>query len=142
MGDLFFYKNHENDLGDMSKRRWREVRKLLPLAVAYVNDAMMLDWDQGTRRSVLVSELGARPARAVQNDAIDVPPKGHVDVGSLLRDDADAMDEVIIQDAEALVRFFGWCAFLSQRDGVFELYAECVAALKRATPGVENYVSR
>ncbi len=142
MGNLFFFKSYDHDLGDMGKRRWHEVRKLLPLAFEYVNDAMTLDWEDGARRSVVVGPRGAEPSVSRANDAqVSLPPAGPFDPRTMLIDRADATDEVFVQDATAWLRFFAWCDFLEHRDGVFRLYGGCVTALRVATTGIEDHAA-
>jgi hypothetical protein len=130
MGNLFTYG--ENVVGDVSKRRWEVIRRLLPILLEYVNSAMVLEWGYEEARSVVVHREGAVVPDLPPMTAAP-PPRGRFDLGTLLDDKADHFDEIFILDPGELARLWAWCDFLSERDGVFMLFAPLVTALRERT---------
>jgi hypothetical protein len=117
VGNLVFYRSSENDLGDVGKGRWREMRRLLPALIEYLNVAMRHDW------------------RA------EAPPIGEFSLADIVEDKSESFDEIYIRDADELVRLFQWFAFLHQRDGAANLYANLIEELRRCTAGIDRFAS-
>lgn len=139
MGHLVFYRCYDHELGDVSVGRWREIRKLLPSLVEYLNNAMTLDWEQGTRRNVtLYSDGSVRPPEAA--DAT-MPPVAPFILEHIFRDESDGLNEIYVEDADELTRLFAWYDFLSARDGAAALYAPLIQALRSCTCGFEAFSS-
>ncbi|MEZ4298779.1 MAG: hypothetical protein R3B70_27760, partial [Polyangiaceae bacterium] len=49
-----FYLDRDKDLGEVSKGRWRVLRRLLGVFVDYVNEAMREPWSAGDYRNVVL----------------------------------------------------------------------------------------
>lgn len=122
MGNLVFYRSNENDLGDVGKGRWREMRRLLPALIEYLHVAM--------HQHERVDHTGA-----------EAPPTGEFRLADIVQDESENLDEIYIRDADELVRLFKWFAFLHQRDGAANLYANLVDELRRCTAGIERFAS-
>ena len=108
MGILVFYDGDGRIAGDIGKRHWRQVRRLLPLLVDWLNDHMR------------------RPPKVV-------PPKlivGTFKLATMLRDDADKSEEINLLDLGEWKRFFAWCDFLAPYDETFKFFAPVVALLR------------
>ena len=132
MGNLFYYRKPENDLGDLSKGRWRQVRKILPHMIDYINESMQEKWNEGTIRNVSI------PGPNFQAKA-DIPPKKFLLCDRIFADLSEVQDEVCIIDSRAIKTIFEWSDFLLKRDGAFKLYVPTLEAFKQATYGIENY---
>ena len=138
MGSLFFYKDYQHSLGDVAAGRWRQMRKLLPALVEYLNESMAVDWDSGTRLNVAVSEAGASPGLPGPR----TPPRiGPFALDRLLRDESQTRHEIYIEDADEFMRLLDWHAFLQDRDGAASLYEPLVSELRARTRGIEVFAS-
>ena len=139
MGHLLFYQSYAHDLGDVSVGRWREIQQLLPPFLEYLNSAMQLNWDPGTRRNVTVFKSGAVvPPEIPANDKPCVAP---FILARFLRDESNIRNEIYIEDAGELLRMFDWYDFLLVRDGAARLYLPLVEALRSCTRGIETLAS-
>ncbi len=139
MGNLFFYKTYDNDLGDCSKERWRHAARLLPLMLDFINRSMAKDWHSGRFENVSVSR-NVSTVSLLQKSQFPKPPTGEFILNTFLDDRSDC-DEIYIQDANELMRLFAWCEFLRQRDGVFAFYEPLVDALRSWTWGVDAFAT-
>lgn len=139
MGHLLFYQSYDQELGDVSVGRWREIQRLLPPLLDYLNSAMQLNWDAGTRRNVTVFKGGAVvPPEIPANDKPCVTP---FILARFLRDESDKLNEIYVEDAGELLRMFHWYDFLLTRDGAARLYLPLVEALRSCTGGIETLAS-
>ena len=139
MGHLLFYKDYDHDLGDVSIGRWREIQRLLPLLVEYVNRAMTQDWHPGTRQNVTVYTDGSLQPCGDLNVA--KPSGSPFILAGIIRDESNGLNEIYVEDADELVRLFAWYEYLAARDGAASLYAPLVAALRSCTRGIEFFTS-
>lgn len=137
MGNLFYYKNYDNDLGDCSKARWRHAARLLPLLLDFVNRSMVNDWSTGKLKSISVSD-DASATPPLERTQLAEPPVGEFVLDQFLDDRSDC-DEIYVSDANELMRFFAWCDFLRQRDGVFAFYEPLVEGLRSWTHGIDAF---
>lgn len=129
MGNVFYLGNGGPNVGDMSKGRWREMRRLLPLFLHFINSAMKDDWRPGVMRSVVVFQNGSSSPSFGKKDSLP-PTPGTFEFARLIRDLADDTDEVFFEDQAELVRLISWCDFLESRDGAFLFYKPVADALR------------
>ena len=129
MGNLFYYRQPDNELGDISKGRWRQVRKILPHMIDYINESMQEEWKEGTIRNISV------PGDTLDSKA-EIPQKHYLKSDKIFADLSEVQDEVCIIDSEAIKTIFEWSDFLQKRDGAFKLYLPTLGALKQATYGI------
>ncbi len=139
MGHLLFYRSYDHDLGDISVGRWRELQRLLPPFLEYVNGAMNSNWGPGTRRNVTVCADGSVQPPETSGD--EKPSVGPFMLAHLIRDESDGLNEIYVEDACELMRLFDWYAFLEARDGAASLYSPLVEALRSCTRGIEAFAS-
>lgn len=139
MGHILFYKSYEHELGDVSVGRWREIQRLLPPFVEYVNGAMTLDWSSGIRRNVTVyADDSLKLFEASDAERLTILP---FMLTRFLRDESDVLNEIYVEDADEVMRLFAWYDFLSARDGAASLYAPLVQTLRSCTRGIEAFAS-
>lgn len=139
MGNCISYLDPSNDLGDISKGRWRVMRRLLVPFLDYVNDAMREPWAEGELRNVVIRG-GAMTPQGAAGEADRAPLDRPFSLDGILEDHADGMSEIIFVDAAELSRLLAWATFLEQRDGAFELFAPLVRTLREKTARIEEYV--
>ena len=132
MGNTFYYKERENDLGEMSNGRWRQVRRILPLMIDYINESMHEEWKEGVTRNVSI------PGDKLDSSAT-VPEKKYLKKDQIFTDLSGMWSEVFIDDSQAIKTIFEWSDFLQKRDGAYQLYLPTLEALKQATYGIEKY---
>jgi hypothetical protein len=139
VGYLLFYQSYDHALGDVSVGRWREIQRLLPPFIEYVNSAMMLNWDPATRRNPTVYADGTMlPPETDDNEKPAVNP---FVLTLFIRDESDGLNEIYVEDACELLRMFEWYKFLTARDGAASLYTPLVEALQSCTRGIEAFAS-
>ena len=139
MGNSISYLTPDNDLGEISKGRWKVMRRLLEVFLDYVNESMNEPWPAGHFRNVVLSD--ARTLAPGREEVGEAPPTGAFAMSGILDDLSDEIDEVIIVDAVELRRLFAWARFLEQRDGSFEFFVPLVNTLRGKTAKLEHYVT-
>jgi hypothetical protein len=139
LGHLLFYQSYAHDLGEVSVGRWREIQRLLPPFVDYLNSAMEEKWPAGTRRNVTVfADDTVVPPETRSNER---PCVGQFILAGVIRDESDGQNEIYVEDADELIRMFDWYDFLVARDGAAQLYMPLVEAIRSCTRGIEAYAS-
>ena len=138
MGNNISYRTPDNDLGEISKGRWRVMRRLLEVFVDYVNASMRTPWHEGQFRNVVVRQPGDLPIPDVSGRGA-APPSGEFRLEAILRDLSDEMDEIIFVDASELGRLLAWADFLAERDGAFEFFVPLVRTLREKTATIDRY---
>jgi hypothetical protein len=112
MGILVFYEGDGRIAGDIPQKQWREIRRLLPLAVDLINREMAQKQSRPTPE-----KLVAKPIKAEQ----------------LLRDDSKVSEEVNILDAAEWRRLFNWWDFLSPLVDAMRFYQPVIDILRAQT---------
>lgn len=140
MGHLLFYQSYDHHLGDVSIGRWREIQRLFPAFLEYVNSAMLLTWNPTTRRNVLLTAEGSM----LPGEPPNVAPPSMVPfvLTGFIRDESDGLNEIYVTDAGELLRLFAWFDFLVMRDGAASLYSPFVEALRSCTYGIARFALR
>jgi len=131
MGNLILY--NDQNIGDVAKAKWRLMRQLLPIAIAFVNASMKEAWEPGTLRNVVVSTSGVTPAVPATSTAPSA--RAPFSLEAIFDDQSDTFDEIHLLDAAELQRLFTWCDFLVTRDGAYELIQPVIEALRIRTRG-------
>ena len=131
MGNLIIH--HDKGIGEVAKGRWRLMRQLLPIAIAFVNDSMKKEWEPGTLSNVAVSATHMTPAASPTSVAPSSTRPFSFE--SMFEDQSETLDEIHLLDADELRRLFAWCDFLATRDGAYELIEPLVEALRMRTRG-------
>lgn len=108
MGILIFYEGDGRIAGDIDKRHWRQMRRILP---------PLFDW---------LNEHMRRPPKTVPPTLIVEPFK----LTAMLRDEADKTEEVNLIGLDEWKRFFAWCDFLAPRDDAFKFFGPTVELLR------------
>jgi hypothetical protein len=123
VGYLLFYQSYDHALGDVSVGRWREIQRLLPPFIEYVNSAMMLNWDPATRRNPTVYADGTMlPPETDDNEKPAVNP---FVLTLFIRDESDGLNEIYVEDA---------CELLRMRLCIRPLSKRCSPALVELKP--------
>jgi hypothetical protein len=105
-------QDNRHDLGEVAVGRWREMQKLLPLLIEYVNRSIMVAWHEGRLANVAIDATGTvAPGRAAAS-APSPEPRPFV-LRDFLVDWADGFSEIDITDAAELQRLFAWCDYLA-----------------------------
>jgi hypothetical protein len=108
MGILVFYEGDGRIAGDIRRRHWRQMRRVLPLLFDWLNEHMR------------------RPPS-------NTPPKlvvGQFKLAAMMRDDSGKTEEINLIDLAEWKRFFGWCDFLAPLDDSFGFFAPVVQVLR------------
>jgi len=135
MGNNIYYLNHENKLSDISKGRWKVIRRILEVLVDYLNSTMHRNWSAGEFRNVVVRETNPFTNQNIRS--FQSPPSiGEFRLENIFEDLSDSLDEIIIIDSAELKRLFQWCDFLRERDGAFEFFVPLVNTLSQMTAGI------
>ncbi len=131
MGCELYYQRHEHRLGSLSLRRWNEVRRLLPLLVNFVNEAMADEV-----RDLMVSSSGASEPQCSPPEQL--PPEVRpLALADMMSEDRLSQNEIYIDKAEEWDRLFAWCDFLAKREGVvYELYRPLVETIRPCLQGM------
>ena len=108
MGILVFYEGDGRIAGDIGKRHWRQMRRLLPLLFDWLNEHMR------------------RPPKPVPEKLTVATFK----LATMLRDEADAKEEINLIDLAEWKRFFDWCDFLAPLDDTYRFFAPAVELLR------------
>lgn len=108
MGILVFYDGDGRIAGDIEKRHWRQMRRILPQVFEWVNDQMR------------------KPPKAPPPELTVAPFK----LPKMMRDDADKTEEINLVELAEWKRFFAWCDFLGPRDDTFKFFVPVVALLR------------
>ncbi len=108
MGILVFYDGDGRIAGDIGKRHWRQMRRLLPILFDWLNEHMR------------------RPPKNAPAALASVTFK----LAAMLRDDADKREEINLIDPAEWKRFFAWCDFLAPLDDTFKFFAPAVTLLR------------
>ena len=116
MGNETYYLSSNQRLGDVSKGRWVEMSKMMPLLLDFVNSSMEKNW-------------GNSPPADKQKFRMD----------GLLQDASRGRNEIIFRDAHELKRLFAWCQFLEAHNGAFSLYKPLVETLSDITWEIARY---
>ena len=111
MGNIIFFQSSEHEIGNVGKGRWREMRRLLPALVEYLN-ASTTDRDRDT-----------------------------FELTRIFRDESDFRDEVYIDDASELLRLFKRFSSVSERDSSAGFYAPLIEELRLRTQGIERFTT-
>lgn len=140
MGHSIYYVNINHPVGDISVGRWREIRRIFPVFLEYINSVMLLSWELGTRRNVIVRTDGTVLPPAPKDG--DKPTVAPFTFEGLIRDESDGLNEIYIESAYELLRMIAWFDFLVARDGAASLYAAFVEVLRPYACEIETYVIR
>ena len=132
MGNNVYYRSSSHLIGDVSKGRWEEMRRLLPELLRFLNERLEREWSHGRTLPQALSE-GAYPGRPPVGL---VPPAGKFVLTALIRDESATLDEIFIEDAAELARLFRWFEILSEFSGAASLYAPLVEQLRVCTQGI------
>jgi hypothetical protein len=108
MGILVFYEGDGRIAGDIRRRHWRQIRRILPL---------LFDW---------LNEHVHRPPKSVPTKLVIAPFK----LATMIRDDSQAKEEINLINAAEWNRFFAWCDFLSTVDDTHRLFAPALHILR------------
>jgi hypothetical protein len=108
MGILVFYDGDGRIAGDIEKRHWVQMRRILPLVFEWLN-------------------------QHIRHPPKTVPPTLTVatfKLAQMMRDDADKTEEINLVELAEWKRFFAWCDFLSTQDDTFKFFAPVVQLLR------------
>jgi hypothetical protein len=108
MGIMVFYEGDGRIAGDIGKRHWRQMRRILPYLIEWLNEYMR------------------HPPKGVPEKLILAPFK----LSKMVRDDADKAEEINLSDLVEWNRFFAWCDFLGPIDDTYRFYAPVVELLR------------
>lgn len=108
MGILVFYDGDGRIAGDIEKRHWREMRRILPQIFEWINAHIQ------------------HPPKGVPPALTIAPFK----LNKMMRDEADKTEEINLVALAEWKRFFAWCDFLAQQDDTFRFFAPIVAVLR------------
>jgi hypothetical protein len=108
MGILVFYDGDGRIAGDIGKRHWRQMRRLLPLAFDWINEHMR---------------------RPPKNAPVKLTPATFT-LAAMMRDESDKKEEINLINADEWNRFFAWCDFLAALDDTFQFFAPVIHLLR------------
>jgi len=137
VGNNIYYLNDENDLSDISKGRWKVMRRLLEVLVDFVNSTMKSNWSPGEFRNVVVRETKEFTNQNAFS-SLSPPSIGEFRLENILEDSSDSFDEIIFINSTELERLFQWCDFLKERDGAFEYFVPLVDTLRQKTAKIDS----
>jgi hypothetical protein len=112
MGILVFYEGDGRIAGDIPATHWREISRLLPLAIDLINREM--------------TQKQARPAP----ESLTVKP---FKVELLLRDDSKVAEEINLLNRTEWQRLLGWWDFLSPLCEGLRFYQPVLESLRPQT---------
>ena len=109
MGIFLFYEGDGRIAGEISTAHWRQMRRILPVLIDWLNEATK-----------------ARHSPPPPATLLPEPFK----LSSLIRDEADTKEEINIRDRHEMKRLFAWCDFLAPLDEAYALFDPIVRILR------------
>ena len=128
-------------VGSIGKAGWREMRKILPLMLDFINEEMrserpihlgdgpVLVWDGDPLRPIAIGLRG------------DPASQTPFTLEQLLDDKSDVFDEIYFRNPDEVIRLFAWAKYISSYHGAFDLYVPVIEGLKARMHDVEQYAS-
>lgn len=138
---VLIHSGGEEHIASIGKAGWREMRKVLPLMLDFINRSMRDKWAIYHEEHPALLWDGD-PERTISIDLRDGPKHQRAfTVETLINDRSEEVDEIYFLDADEVIRLFAWSAYLDQHHGAFGLYAPVIGSLKSRLDGIEKYVS-
>jgi hypothetical protein len=129
VGHELYYKTDEHHIGNVSIRRWKEISKLIPMLVDFINKAMQKEWNEGTARDVSVF-AGGKSVPQIPPPQESPPVAEPLSLNRMLAEERLTLNEIYFNNAGEWNRLLAWCDFLADRDGVLDLYRPLVDWLR------------
>jgi hypothetical protein len=108
MGIMVFYEGDGRIAGDIGKRHWRQMRRILPVLVEWLNEHLR------------------KPPKGYPATLTLAPFK----LSAMLKDDADKAEEVNLLGLDEWKRFFAWCEVLDAVDDTYKFFAPTVEVFR------------